>query len=120
MELHRVVDSLVTEVEADPLYGGRPGSWFGAEIPRGYRDITGQIEFKNCELSNARDDAGPVQVLFEPGKPKVLVDGKGSIKDYVQSGADDQLLLYVPFEGSVKLHTLQVRTHGSCSISIRM
>ncbi|KAG5946083.1 hypothetical protein E4U60_004565 [Claviceps pazoutovae] len=108
MELHRVVDSLVTEVEADPLYGGRPGSWFGAEIPRGYRDITGQIEFKNCELSNARDDAGPVQVLFEPGKPKVLEDGKGSIKDYVQSGADDQLLLYIPFEGSVKLHTLQI------------
>jgi hypothetical protein len=81
--------------------------WNGAAIPKGYVDITSEIEVKGCELLNADDDAGAVSVLFAPAKPSGL-EGKGT-QDWVQSGADDQLLLFLPFQSSVKLHTIQVR-----------
>ena len=117
-ELKEVVQKLVSEVESlgeSSAGGGGSGGdsgalWQGAEIPRGYSDITDQIEARNCELLNADEDAGPVRVLFESSKPSALNKGKGnsSAKDWVQSGADDQLLLFIPFQSSVKLHTLQV------------
>ena len=104
-QLKSVVENLVAEIDS---LGEGSGAWKGAEVPRGYSDITDQIERKGCELLNADEDAGPVKVLFDTSKPSGLGEGKGS-KDWVQSGADDQLLLFVPFQGSVKLHTLQVR-----------
>ncbi|KAG6005125.1 hypothetical protein E4U21_000379 [Claviceps maximensis] len=115
-ELRRIVQKLV--MEADSLGGGLGSEgegdasgelWYGAEIPRGYSDITDQVEIRNCELLNAKEGAGSVKVLFEGNKPNALQDkGKSSAEDFVQSGADDQLLLFVPFQGSVKLHTLQI------------
>ncbi|ODA81842.1 hypothetical protein RJ55_00347 [Drechmeria coniospora] len=118
-ELQNVVQELVAEVES--LGGGVGGvggvggngsgePWKGAELPRGYMDISDQVEVRNCELLNADEDAGPVKVLFETSKPSALVRAKDSAekKDWVQSGADDQLLLFIPFQGSVKLHTLQL------------
>ncbi|CAM1507049.1 Fc.00g066900.m01.CDS01 [Cosmosporella sp. VM-42] len=91
--------------------GGAGGeAWNGAEVPRGYGDITDQIETKGCELLNADEDAGPVKTLWDTSKPSALDKGKGktSSKDWVQSGADDQLLLYIPFQSTVKLHTIQL------------
>ncbi|KAH6898808.1 PITH domain-containing protein [Thelonectria olida] len=92
--------------------GSKPSSgnaWRGAEIPRGCDDITDQIELKGCELLNADEDAGPVKVLFETSKPSALEGkGKATSKDWTQSGADDQLLLYIPLQSIVKLHTLQI------------
>ncbi|KHN95342.1 Thioredoxin [Metarhizium album ARSEF 1941] len=98
------------------IHRGRPstpisgsGSWVGAEIPRGYSDISDQVEIGNCELSNADEGAGTVKVLFDVTKPSALSgDDSDAANDYVQSGADDQLLLFIPFQGTVKLHTLQV------------
>ncbi|KAI1045640.1 hypothetical protein LB505_004727 [Fusarium chuoi] len=83
-------------------------SWKGMEAPRGYNDITDQIELRDLEVLNADESAGTVRVLFDGSKPSGLGNGKGTSKDYVQSGADDQLLLYIPFQSIVKLHTLQV------------
>lgn len=118
-KLQSVVQKLATEVESlgegSASGSGNGGAWKGAEIPRGYSDITDQIEVRNCELLNADDEAGPVKVLFENTKPSAL-DNKGKVatsKDWVQSGADDQLLLYIPFQSVVKLHTLQ----ASCTSS---
>lgn len=113
-KLHAVLKMLVFEVEA--IKSGKVGEsssdvegpWKGAEIPRGYRDLSEEIEMRNLELLNADSDAGPVKALFEKSKPSALDKGKGSSKDWVQSGADDQLLLFVPFQSTVKLHTLQV------------
>lgn len=85
-------------------------SWRGAELPRGYSDITDQVEIRDCEVLNADDEAGTVRALFETSKPSALRNGKSTSKDWVQSGSDDQLLLYVPFQSTVKLHTLQVST----------
>ena len=84
------------------------GLWMGAEVPRGYSDITDQVEMRGCELLNADDDAGPVKVLFGTSKPSALDAGNSFPKDWVQSGSDDQLLLFIPFQASIKLHTLQV------------
>ncbi|KAG5803912.1 hypothetical protein H9Q74_005535 [Fusarium xylarioides] len=83
-------------------------SWKGTETPRGYNDITDQIELRDLEVLNADESAGTVRVLFDGSKPSGLGNGKGTSKDYVQSGADDQLLLYIPFQSIVKLHTLQL------------
>ncbi|KAK4086341.1 hypothetical protein Purlil1_9426 [Purpureocillium lilacinum] len=113
-ELKKVVQDLAAEVESlgegsgGSSSGG--GAWKGAEIPRGYSDISDQVEIRNCELLNADEDAGPVKVLFTESRPSALDKGKAAAKDkdWVQSGADDQLLLFVPFQGSVKLHTLQI------------
>ncbi|TVY71073.1 Thioredoxin-like protein 1 [Fusarium oxysporum f. sp. cubense] len=83
-------------------------SWKGMEAPRGYNDITDQIELRDLEVLNADENAGTVRVLFDGSKPSSLGNSKGTSKDYVQSGADDQLLLYIPFQSIVKLHTLQL------------
>jgi hypothetical protein len=104
-ELKSVVQKLASEVES---LGSGSGLWSGAEIPKGYSDITDEVEIRNCELLNADEDAGPVKVLFEGSKPSALDNGSTSKKDWVQSGADDQLLLFIPFQSTIKLHTLQV------------
>ncbi|TWU77936.1 hypothetical protein ED733_005381 [Metarhizium rileyi] len=113
LELRRIIQKLASELEsAGESSGAGSGSsgdpWTGAEIPRGYSDISDQVETRNCELLNADEDAGPVNVLFDAAKPVALSNDKETAKDFVQSGADDQLLLFIPFQGSVKLHTLQV------------
>ncbi|KND90122.1 Thioredoxin-like protein 1 [Tolypocladium ophioglossoides CBS 100239] len=114
-ELKEMVQKLAAEVESlgesSGDGGGGGGSWNGAEIPRGYSNITDQVETRGCELLNADEDAGPVKVLFDSSKPSALDKGKAKddpAKDWVQSGADDQLLLFIPFQSSVKLHTLQL------------
>lgn len=89
--------------------GSGQGNWKGAELPRGYVDINSEIEVRGCELLNADEDAGPVKILFDASKPSSVGNKKSATKDYVQSGADDQLLLFVPFQATIKLHTLQVR-----------
>lgn len=119
-QLKAAVEKLAYDVESlgegSGSAGGDAGTWKGADIPRGYSDITDQVEIKGCELLNSDEGAGPVKVLFENTKPRGLdkTDKTGpssSAKDWVQSGADDQLLLFIPFQSTIKLHTLQVGRH---------
>ena len=115
-ELKKVVEKLASDIETlgESSSGGQ---WAGAELPRGYGDITDQVELRGCELLNADEDTGPVKVLFDSSKPKGFDKDTASSKDFVQSGADDQLLLFIPFQSSVKLHTLQVSLHEASSPS---
>ncbi|KAF4630995.1 hypothetical protein G7Y89_g7139 [Cudoniella acicularis] len=83
-------------------------SWRGAELPSRYTDVTDQIEVRGCELLNADGDFGDVAVLFEKSAPSALNKTGGSTKDWVESGADDQLLLFMTFQSMIKLHTLQI------------
>lgn len=109
-KLKGILEKLASEVESlgeSSGSGSGGANWKGAEAPRGYSDITDQIELRDLEVLNADEAAGGVRVLFDGSKPSALGNGKGTSKDYVQSGADDQLLLYVPFQSIVKLHTLQ-------------
>ncbi|EHK40566.1 uncharacterized protein TrAtP1_003878 [Trichoderma atroviride] len=111
-ELRNVIGKIVSElehlVEGMGGEGGPPEAWKGAEIPKGYGDVTDQVELRGCELLNADDNAGPVKVLFESSKPSALGLGKSTATDWVQSGSDDQLLLFIPFQSTIKLHTLQI------------
>ncbi|KAL2256378.1 hypothetical protein VTK26DRAFT_1760 [Humicola hyalothermophila] len=88
--------------------GSSTAYWRGADLPRGYSDITNQIELQRCELLNVDPDTGGVRVLFENGKPSALSGGKGAAKDWVESDTDEQLLLFMPFQSMLKLHTLQL------------
>jgi hypothetical protein len=84
-------------------------AWRGADPPHGFRDITEQVEKNRCDLMNVNVMAGPVRVLFDESKPSGLGNSSGGVKDWVESYTDEQLMLFMPFQSMVKLHTLQVR-----------
>lgn len=84
--------------------------WRGAALPRGYTDVTDQVEIPRTELLNYDDDFGSVRVLIDTSKPGALSGGKKTEKDWVVSDTDEQLLLFTPFMAMLKLHTLQVRS----------
>lgn len=87
-------------------------NWLGAALPRSYKDVSDQIELKRVELLNVDSEKGGVRVLFSPEKPSALSAGKGkdtAQADWVESDTDEQLLLFMPFQSMLKLHTLQVR-----------
>lgn len=89
--------------------------WRGADLPRGYVDITDKIDLSGCDLLNADTSAGGhLRALFDSADPKSLSLSEEDAaalesKDWVTSGADDQLLLFMPFHSILKLHTIQVR-----------
>lgn len=116
--LRSMVEKLAQEVQnvgsssggaSSSTAGGSALAWRGAELPRGYTDVTDQIEVQRTELLNFDDEYGTVRVLFDSGKPGALGGGKKTEKDWVISDTDEQLLLFTPFMSMVKLHTLQVR-----------
>lgn len=114
LELRKFAEKIAKEAQAveSGSSSAAASGWRGSELPRGYSDITDQVEIRDCEVLNAADEAGTVRALFDTAKPSGLDKGKSTAsaaKDWVQSGSDDQLLLYIPFQSTVKLHTIQVR-----------
>ncbi|KAK1768436.1 PITH domain-containing protein [Phialemonium atrogriseum] len=113
-KLQEVVKKLGAEVENVGTGGEASGSgssgasWRGADLPRGYTDITSQIEIQRCELLNVASDTGGVRVLFDSAKPSALAGGKANAKDWIESDTDEQLMLFLPFQSMIKLHTLQI------------
>lgn len=91
--------------------GGVSGdTWAGASIPRGYADITANHEPQSLELLNRDSEFGVPRTLLSPGKPSAL-KGKttgANTKDWVESDTDEQLMLYLPFQSIVKVHSLQI------------
>lgn len=119
MKLQALVQKISQESQsAASGSGGASGSasgggnsalgWRGASLPRGYTDVTDQIEVPRTELLNFDEEFGGVRVLFDSGKPGALSGGKNTEKDWVVSDTDEQLLLFAPFMSMVKLHTIQV------------
>lgn len=109
--MQEVVRKLAAEAEgggSSSGFGG--GSWRSSELPRGYSDVTDSIDVKGLELLNSDDEFGSVRTLFDDSKPSAL-DSKGKAgekKDWVESDTDEQLMLYIPFQNTLKVHTLQV------------
>ena len=59
--------------------GSTGGSmWLGAALPKGYRDVTDQVDTKELELLNCDAAFGSVRTLFDGQKPSALGSGKGS------------------------------------------
>lgn len=118
--LSDAIKSLAQEAESDGGAGGfgeasssGGGAWRGAGLPRGYTDVTEQVDVRGLDLLNADSDFGGVRTLFETSKPSSLSKGKGSAdtKDWVESDVDNQLMLYVPFTSTVKVHTIQITSN---------
>jgi PITH domain len=121
-QLSGAVKKLANEAEAagDANNGGfaessTSSSWVASEPAKGYSNITDQVDIKGMELLNFDGDFGTVRTLFESTKPKALGGGKGSSKDWVESDTDDQLMLYVPFQSTLKIHSLQLTSIPSSS-----
>jgi hypothetical protein len=112
-KLQEVVKKLAAQAEGGSSYGGSSSrsSWRIGELPRGYGDVTDQVELKGLEMLNSDDS---VRVLIGEGKPSGLQKGKATTgKDWVESDTDEQLMLFMPFQATLKIHTLQVSLAGS-------
>lgn len=112
--LKTILEKLGNEIESAGEGGGASGNggmtWLGADLPRGYSDISDIIDIRGLELLNA-DTEFSVRTLFNKPKPAALSKGSPEVKDWVESDTDEQLLLFMPFNSAVKLHTIQVYNH---------
>ncbi|ERF68049.1 hypothetical protein EPUS_06439 [Endocarpon pusillum Z07020] len=114
-QLSAAVKKLANEAEAagDAGNGGFAESsgdsfWVASEPAKGYTNVTDQVDIKGLELLNFDGEFGNVRTLFDSTRPKALDGGKPSTKDWVESDTDDQLMLFVPFQSTLKIHTLQI------------
>jgi thioredoxin len=89
--------------------GGSGGKWTAFPPPRGYGDITDSVDVLGLDFLNLDSEAGDKRIVFEGGKPAAL-DGSavGAKKDWIESDTDEQLMLFVPFQSTLKLHSLHV------------
>ena len=100
------------------------GTWRGiAALPRGYVDVTDQVDVRGLDMLNGDSAFGGARALFDSGRPSGLTGGSGSrsvkaaatgaagaksTRDWVESDTDEQLMLYVPFQATLKIHTLHI------------
>jgi len=116
-KLQDAVKKLAAEAEGGSSAFGASGSgsnWRTGDLPRGYSDVTDQVDLKGLELLNADSEFGGVRVLVDPSKPTGLQKGKaaaGKEKDWVESDTDEQLMLFMPFQSTLKVHTVQVKPY---------
>lgn len=113
--------------EADALGGGKESSggfslgessdssapsWLSlSSLPKGYKDVTDQIDIKGLELLNCDSSFGSVRTLFDATAPSKKEDKK----DWIESDTDEQLMLYVPFQSTLKVHSLYITSHALAS-----
>lgn len=117
-QLNSIVQKLASEAsQSDDAAGAGEGSssgelWTGGTVAKGYSDITDQVDLKGLELLNRDTDKAEPRTLFNGSKPSALAaKGKGKAEgqaDWVESDTDEQLMLYIPFNSTLKVHSLQV------------
>ena len=73
-KLSEVVKDLANEVNkldtGDVGGSSAGGTWLGAEIPRGYTDVTSQVDFLGLEMLNWDSDHGNARLLISGDEPK--------------------------------------------------
>ncbi|MCJ1465996.1 Thioredoxin-like protein 1 [Pseudocyphellaria aurata] len=118
--LLKAVEQLEVEGGSDGAGNWEAGSsssgWLGSDLPRGYIDVTSQVDVLGLDLLNFNSDFGVARTLFDVSKPSVLDSGKGkgntgageTKKDWVESDTDEQLMLFIPFQATLKIHTLHI------------
>ncbi|KAL4778707.1 PITH domain-containing protein [Aspergillus varians] len=116
-KLNQVIRKLATEANksdsADAQGESSGGTWVGAATPKGYSDITQEYDVKGLELLNLDSEFGVARTLFESSKPSALGNGKGKAEagaaaDWVESDTDEQMMLFIPFRSTLKVHSLHV------------
>lgn len=123
-KLQAVVKKLSAEADSDGANGfgearsSGSASWTAATLPKGYSDVTDQVDVRGLDLLNSDSECGTARTLFDNSKPSSLDSGKGKgkassngeedKKDWVESDTDEQLMLYIPFMSTLKVHTLHI------------
>ncbi|KAJ5163322.1 Thioredoxin [Penicillium coprophilum] len=117
-QLNQIVQKLASEAsQSDDAAGAGEGSssgelWLGGAVAKGYNDITDQVDVKGLELLNRDTDTAEPRALFNTSKPSGLAaKGKGKAAgqaDWTESDTDEQLMLYIPFNSTLKVHSLQI------------
>lgn len=116
-ELDKVVKDLAAEAGKVDEAGGSASAmsagerWTGASVPRGYGDVSEAVEIQGLDFLNLDGEAGDKRAIFESGKPSSLAAGKqkeGGKKDWIESDTDEQLMLFIPFQSTIKLHSLHI------------
>ena len=91
--------------------GSSNGTWLGASTPKGYQDITSEVEVKGTELLNCDNGVAARKALFDTSKPSAL-NGKDKAEstrpDWAESDTDEQLMVFIPFQSILKVHSLHV------------
>nr|POE51603.1 thioredoxin-like protein 1 [Quercus suber] len=89
-------------------------NWLGAGTPRNYSDVTGSVDLLGLDFLNLDSEAGDKRTIFDNSKPSSL-DTKGKAtegkKDWIESDTDEQLMLYIPFQATLKLHSLHITSY---------
>ncbi len=102
--------------------GGGDSLWLGADLPKGYSDVTSKVEIRGVDLLNVDSELGSARVLFDAKKPSGVAmlesgNGKGKARaakslsteiDWVESDTDQQMMLFMPFTSSLKVHSLHL------------
>nr|POE63618.1 thioredoxin-like protein 1 [Quercus suber] len=91
--------------------GSSGSNWLGAGTPRNYSDVTESVDVLGLDFLNLDSEAGDKRAIFDAGKPSSLgAKGKANEgkKDWIESDTDEQLMLYIPFQATLKLHSLHV------------
>ncbi|KAL8713467.1 MAG: hypothetical protein Q9220_002329 [cf. Caloplaca sp. 1 TL-2023] len=120
-KLSDVVKKLVAEADSDGSGGFGEAStsasmWLGDSLPKGYEDVTDQVDIRGLDLLNADSNLGSARALFDATRPSTLGSGKGKEepskggdkKDWIESDTDEQLMLFIPFQSTLKVHTLHL------------
>ena len=123
-KLQAVVKKLSAEADSDGANGfgdtssDGSASWIAASLPKGYSDVTDQVDIRGLDLLNSASEYGNARSLFDNSKPssldsrkskgKASATGEEDKKDWVESDTDEQLMLYVPFMSTLKVHTLHI------------
>ncbi|KAJ6187473.1 hypothetical protein N7519_002381 [Penicillium mononematosum] len=98
-QLNQIVQKLASEAsQSDDAATGEGSSsgepWIGGTVPKGYSDITDQVDVKGLELLNRDTDTAEPRALFNTSKPSGLAaKGKAKAADYLlppaEADADD-------------------------------
>lgn len=112
-KLSEAVKTLAAEAESIGSSSSSSGAqWHGADLPRAYTDITPEVDIRGLDALNTDADFGTARELFDASQPTALSSGKGKAgegkRDWIESDTDEQLMIYIPFQSTLKLHTLQV------------
>lgn len=111
-KLSNAIKKIAVEADGDGEEGGYgevAGSfWLGASTPRGYKDVTDQVDVRGLDLLNADSGFGTARDLFESGSPASLDEKNKDKKDWVESDTDEQLMLFIPFQSTLRVHSLHL------------
>ncbi|KAI4250328.1 MAG: hypothetical protein L6R42_008755 [Xanthoria sp. 1 TBL-2021] len=120
-KLSELVKKIAAEADSDGLGGFGEVSdsgtgWLGIGLLKGYDNVTDQVDVRGLDLLNADSNFGSARTLFDPSKPSALQGGKGKgraqageeTKDWAESDTDEQLMLFIPFQSTLKVHSLHI------------